>query len=83
LQTQVTKAEKLMASFASAVKAGAGAGVYTSADLAYMMNKQQTTAFTKFLADWVKKAWCGGLPQAKACVAMHSLISANQLKYLG
>ncbi|MDR7123134.1 hypothetical protein [Rheinheimera soli] len=73
----MTKAEKLMASFASAVKAGAG--VYTSAKLAYMMNKQQTTAFTKFLADWVKEAWCGGLPQAKACVAMHSLISANQL----
>lgn len=49
----MTKTEKLIACFASAVKAGGG--VHTSAELAYMMGEQVSVAFTKFLADCVKK----------------------------
>lgn len=49
----MTKAENLMASFASALKAGAG--VHTSADLAYMMNEQQTTASPNLSQTELKK----------------------------
>jgi len=49
----MTKKEKLLYAFSSAVKAGGG--IHTAAELAYMMGEQYTPAFTKFLTDCVKK----------------------------
>jgi hypothetical protein len=49
----MTKAEKLLAAFSSAVKAGGG--VHTAQELAFMLGEPHTPAFTKFLADCVKK----------------------------
>ncbi len=49
----MTKTEKLLAEFAKAVKAGGG--VHTADELAYMMGLRHTPAFTKLLADCVKK----------------------------
>lgn len=49
----MTKAEKLLAAFSSAVKAGGG--VHTAQELAFMLGERHTPAFTKFLADCVKK----------------------------
>lgn len=48
----MTKKDKLLSAFASAVKAGGG--VHTAAELAYMINVKYTPAFTKFLSDCVK-----------------------------
>lgn len=49
----MTKTEKLLMVFADTVKIGGG--VHTAHELAYMMGEQPTSAFTKFLADGVKK----------------------------
>jgi hypothetical protein len=49
----MTKAEKLLTVFSSAVKAGGG--VHTASELAYMMGERYTPTFTKFLAGCVKK----------------------------
>lgn len=49
----MTKTEKLLAVFSSAVKAGGG--IHTASELAYMMGERYTPVFTKFLADCVKK----------------------------
>ncbi len=49
----MTKTEKLLAVFSSAVKAGGG--IHTAPELAYMMGERHTPIFTKFLADCVKK----------------------------
>lgn len=49
----MTKTEKLLSEFAKAVKVGGG--IHTTAELAFMMGEKQAPAFTKFLADCVKK----------------------------
>ncbi len=49
----MTKSEQLLSVFSNAVKAGGG--IHTTAELAFMMGEKQTSAFTKFLADCVKK----------------------------
>lgn len=49
----MTKTEKLLAAFSTAVKAGGG--IHTAPELAYMLGEQHTPAFNKFLADCVKK----------------------------
>ena len=49
----MTKKDKLLSAFSSAVKAGGG--IHTAPELAYMIGEQYTPAFTKFLADCVKK----------------------------
>lgn len=49
----MTKADKLLAVFASAVKAGGG--IHSASELAFMLGEPYTPTFTKFLADCVKK----------------------------
>ena len=49
----MTKTEKLLFAFSSAVRAGGG--IQTAPELAYMIGERRTPAFTKFLADCVKK----------------------------
>lgn len=49
----MTKTEKLLVVFSKAVSVGGG--VQTAAELAYMMDQHHTPAFTKFLANCVKK----------------------------
>jgi hypothetical protein len=49
----MTKTEKLLAAFSSAVKAGGG--IHTAPEIAYMLEEQYTPALTKFLAGCVKK----------------------------
>lgn len=49
----MTKAEKLLAAIASMVKAGGG--IHTAPELAFMLRERPGSAFTKFLADCVKK----------------------------
>jgi hypothetical protein len=49
----MTKQDKLLAVFASTVKAGGG--IHTGPELAFMMAEPFTPTFTKFLADCVKK----------------------------
>jgi hypothetical protein len=49
----MTKKDKLLSAFSSAVKAGGG--IHTAPELAYMIGEQYTPAFTKFLTDCVKK----------------------------
>lgn len=49
----MTKSEKLLAVFASAVKAGGG--IQSASELAYLLGEPHTPTFTKFLADCVKK----------------------------
>lgn len=49
----MTKTEKILSAFSSAVRAGGG--IHTAPELAYMIGEQYTPAFTKFLADCVKK----------------------------
>ncbi|WP_370298055.1 type IV toxin-antitoxin system AbiEi family antitoxin [Rheinheimera baltica] len=47
------KTDKLLAVFAKAVNAGGG--IHSAAELAFMLDEPYTPAFTKFLADSVKK----------------------------
>ena len=49
----MTKSEKLLSVFASAVKAGGG--IQSAPELALMLGEPYTPTFTKFLADSVKK----------------------------
>ena len=49
----MNKSEKLLSVFSSAVKAGGG--VHTVSELAFMQGEIYTAAFTKFLADCVKR----------------------------
>ncbi len=49
----MTKKEKLLSAFSSAVKAGGG--IHTGPELAYMIGEKYTPAFTKFLSDCAKK----------------------------
>ena len=49
----MNKAEQLLSVFSRAVKAGGG--VHTASELAFMMGAPYTAAFTKFLADCVKR----------------------------
>lgn len=49
----MTKQDRLLAVFSQSIKAGAG--VHTSAELAFLMGETLTPAFTKFLADCTKK----------------------------
>jgi len=49
----MTKTNKLLAVFSSTVKAGGG--IHTTAELAFMLGEPSSPAFTKFLADGVKK----------------------------
>lgn len=49
----MTKSEKLLSVFASAVKAGGG--IQSAPELALMLGEPCTPTFTKFLADCVKK----------------------------
>ncbi|MGE3320577.1 MAG: hypothetical protein AB7I18_14915 [Candidatus Berkiella sp.] len=49
----MTKSERLLSVFASAVKAGGG--IHNAPELAFMLGEPHTPIFTKFLADCVKK----------------------------
>ena len=49
----MTKADRLLAALSQAVNAGGG--IHTSPELAFMLGESHTPAFTKFLADCVKK----------------------------
>ena len=49
----MTKADKLLSVFSNAVKAGGG--IHTAPELAFMLGERYASAFTKFLADCVKK----------------------------
>jgi len=49
----MTKTNKLLAVFSSTVKVGGG--IHTTAELAFMLGEPSRPAFTKFLADGVKK----------------------------
>jgi len=49
----MTKKQKLLSAFASAVKAGGG--IHTARELAYMVGEQYTSGFRKLLADCVKQ----------------------------
>jgi len=49
----MTKSDKLLSVFASAVKAGGG--IQSAPELALMLGEPYTPAFTKFLADCVRK----------------------------
>lgn len=49
----MTKTEKLIAAFASMVKAGGG--IHTMPELAFMLGEAPGAAFTKFLTDCIKK----------------------------
>lgn len=49
----MTKTENLLRVFSSSVKVGGG--IHTAPELALMMDERHTPAFTKFLADCVKK----------------------------
>lgn len=49
----MTKSEKLIAVFSECNKVGGG--IQTTSELAFMMGERSTPAFTKFLADCVKK----------------------------
>lgn len=49
----MTRTEKLLSAMAEAAKAGGG--IHTTAELAYMVGERRSSAFTKFLADCVKK----------------------------
>ena len=49
----MTKSEKLLSVFASAIKAGGG--IQSAPELAFMLGEPCTPAFTKFLADGVRK----------------------------
>lgn len=49
----MTKTNKLLYVFSSAVKAGGG--IHSAPELAFMLGERYTPAFTKFLADSVKK----------------------------
>ena len=49
----MSKSDKLLLVFANAVKAGGG--IHSAAELAFMLGEPCTPAFTKFLADRVKK----------------------------
>ncbi len=49
----MSKSDKLLLVFANAVKAGGG--IHNTAELAFMLGEPSTPAFTKFLADRVKK----------------------------
>ena len=49
----MTKSEKLLYVFANSVKAGGG--IHHASELAFMLGEAHTPAFTKFLADCVKK----------------------------
>lgn len=49
----MTKSDRLLIELSLSVKAGGG--VHTASELAFMLGVQKTPAFTKFLADCVKK----------------------------
>lgn len=49
----MTKTEKLLAVFASALRVGGG--VHTTQELAFMLDERPSPTFTKFLADCVRK----------------------------
>ncbi|PWQ92040.1 type IV toxin-antitoxin system AbiEi family antitoxin [Leucothrix pacifica] len=49
----MTKTEKLLAVFSATVKAGGG--IHNTSELAFMLEEASGPAFTKFLADGVKK----------------------------
>ena len=49
----MSKSDKLLLIFANAVKAGGG--IHSATELAFMLGEPCTPAFTKFLADRVKK----------------------------
>lgn len=49
----MTKANRLLKVFSSTAKSGGG--IHSTAELAFMLGERHTPAFTKFLADCVKK----------------------------
>lgn len=53
MYTKMTRSEKLLHVLAAAVKAGGG--IHSTHELAFMMGEPATAAFTKWLADCVKK----------------------------
>ena len=69
----MTKKDKLLSAFSSAVKAGGG--IHTAPELAYMVGEQATPAFTKFLADCVKK----GVVRRVAAGVFESVLTPPEL----